>query len=317
MTQRKVIILVFTFLNLISCAQVNTEKKAESNEGVQSKSEIAEIKVGLANIQEVLELCGDLNVAAMVNQTSVINDVHLVDTLLKRNVQLKQIFAPEHGFRGNADAGEDVKDNVDIQSGLPIISLYGINKKPSPKQLEDIDIILFDIQDVGARFYTYISSMHYLMDAAAENGLKMIVLDRPNPNGHYVDGPVLEKEFQSFVGIHEIPVVHGMTVGEIAMMIKGQSWLDSKNELDLAVVKCENYDHKSKYQLSIPPSPNLPNMKAIYLYPSLCLFEGTVVSVGRGTRLPFQIFGHPSFEDDSFTFTPKPGYGGEASKTQR
>ncbi len=328
MIQRKVIILIFTFLNLISCAQVKSDASSIHGENTTNEAVQPSVSVGLANIPEILSLCGDLSVAAMVNQTSVINGVHLIDTLMAHAVNIQNIFAPEHGFRGNADAGELIKDGRDTKTGLPIISLYGDNKKPKLERLGEtkklegdietgvsqIDLFIFDLQDVGARFYTYISSLHYIMEACAQANIPLVVLDRPNPNGHYVDGPLMEMEFQSFVGMHEIPIVHGMTVGEIALMIKGEKWLDTENELDLTVVKCQNYDHNTMYELSIPPSPNLPNMKSIYLYPSLCLFEGTAVSIGRGTDLPFQIYGHPSFTNETFAFMPQPSYGAKNPK---
>ncbi len=243
-------------------------------------------------------------VAVVANQTSVVGNIHLVDTLLAKGVNVVKVFAPEHGFRGKADAGEHVKNDIDVKTGLPIISLYGKNKKPSAHQLHDVDAVVFDIQDVGARFYTYISTMHYVMEACAENVKEFWVLDRPNPNGFYIDGPVLKKKFKSFVGMHPIPVVHGLTVGELAMMINGEKWLKNGIECDLKVVSCENYTHKDLYQLPIKPSPNLPNMSAVFLYPSLCFFEGTVISVGRGTDKPFQVFGHPLLTNTTYDFVP-------------
>ena len=235
----------------------------------------------------------------------------LVSELLGVNVV--KVFSPEHGFRGDADAGEKVANGIDPKSGLPVVSLYGSNKKPTVEQLAGIDIILFDIQDVGARFYTYISTLHYVMQAAAENGQKVIVFDRPNPNGHYVDGPVLNPKFSSFVGMHQVPVVHGMTIGEYAQMVNGEGWLGGQLKCELEVIKCEGWDHTKFYELPIAPSPNLKNMTAIYLYPSLCFFEGTVVSVGRGTDFPFQVIGHPKFTVDVleklYTFKPMPNAG--------
>jgi len=218
-------------------------------------------------------------VALVVNQTSRIGSVHLVDSLLSAGVPVKLIFAPEHGFRGQADAGASVADGRDRRTGLPIFSLYGRHKKPSAEQLSGIDIVVFDVQDVGARFYTYISTMHYVMEACAENDVFFMVLDRPNPNGHYVDGPVLDTAYRSFVGMHPVPVVHGMTVGEYARMINGEGWLSIPAEMK--VIPCQGYTHQTPYELPVKPSPNLPNMRAIYLYPSLCFFEGTAVSVGR------------------------------------
>lgn len=235
---------------------------------------------------------------------------HLVDTLLSHGIDIVMVFAPEHGFRGTADAGARVNDGVDAQTGIPIISLYGANKKPSKEQLAGVDVVLFDIQDVGARFYTYISTLHYVMEACAQYNKKIIILDRPNPNGHYVDGPILEREYQSFVGMHPVPVVHGMTIGEYAMMINGEQWLGNNLKADIEVIKCENYTHDAAYSIPIKPSPNLPNDQAINLYPSLCFFEGADVSVGRGTNMQFQVYGSPSLvKYTDFSFIPTPNEG--------
>lgn len=244
-------------------------------------------------------------VALLVNQTSVIKHSHLVDTLLSHDVRIVKIFAPEHGFRGNADAGEKVKSGVDSKTGLTITSMYGASKKPSKESMKGIDVVIFDIQDVGARFYTYISSLQYMMEACAEAEVPMIILDRPNPNGFYVDGPVLEKQYSSFVGMQAIPIVHGMTVGEYANMLNGEKWLSNKLTCKLTVIPCKNYTHKTLYELPIAPSPNLKSAISVFLYPSLCLFEGTIVSVGRGTKHPFEMWGHPSFKKMNFSFTPK------------
>jgi uncharacterized protein YbbC (DUF1343 family) len=235
----------------------------------------------------------------------------IVDYLVWKKIAVQKIFAPEHGFRGTADAGEVIKDGKDTQTGLPIISLYGNNKKPKPEQLADIDILVFDLQDVGARFYTYISTLHYVMEACAENNIPLLVLDRPNPNGAIVDGPILEKEYKSFVGMHEIPVLHGMTIGEYAQMINGEKWLKDGLQCNLTVIPCLNYSHDMKYSLPVKPSPNLPNDQAINLYASLCFFEGTNVSVGRGTEKQFQIYGSPFLPENEFdfSFTPKPNFG--------
>jgi len=243
----------------------------------------------------------------MVNQTSVIGRTHLVDTLLRLKVTIKKILAVEHGFRGKADAGENVNDAIDAATALPVVSIYGSKEKqkPTAEQLADVDVVIFDIQDVGVRFFTYISSMQYLMEACAENRKKVIVLDRPNPNGAYVDGPVLNSELKSFVGMNPIPILHGMTVGEMAQMINGEGWLDGGKKCDLKVLAMKNYDHKKKYSLLIRPSPNLPNDHAIALYPSTCLLEGTVISVGRGTRTPFEILGNPSLKKQPFQFKPE------------
>jgi uncharacterized protein YbbC (DUF1343 family) len=262
------------------------------------------LQTGAEQLELYLPQLKGKRVGLIVNQTSIVGQTHLVDTLLSRGVKVATIFAPEHGFRGEADAGAHVKDAKDIRTGLPIISLYGKNKKPSAEQVKDLDVLLFDIQDVGTRFYTYISTMHYVMEAAAENNKPVLVLDRPNPNGHYVDGPVLEMEQQSFVGMHPIPIVHGLTVGELAEMINGEKWLKGKQEADLTVVPVANYTHNTAYILPVKPSPNLPNQQAIILYPSLCLFEGTNVSVGRGTPTPFQVIGSPYYIYKDFSFTP-------------
>jgi uncharacterized protein YbbC (DUF1343 family) len=243
-------------------------------------------------------------VALVVNHTSLVGKVHLADTLKKSGINIVRIFGPEHGFRGEAADGELVNDSIDQQTQIPIASLYGKNKKPTASQLQNIDVVVFDIQDVGARFYTYISTLHYVMEACAENGKKLLVLDRPNPNGSYVDGPVLEPELKSFVGMHPIPVVHGLTVGELAQMINGEKWLDGGRTCDLKVVTIKNWNHQLPYSLPVRPSPNLPNDQAIRLYPSLCLFERTVISVGRGTTLQFQVLGNPLLNELSFQFTP-------------
>jgi uncharacterized protein YbbC (DUF1343 family) len=255
-------------------------------------------------LDEFLPLLQQKRVALVVNNTSLVGSTHLADTLLSRGVMIKKIFAPEHGFRGTADAGEDVKDGTDTRTGLPLVSLYGNNKKPTPEQLADIDIVIFDIQDVGVRFYTYISTMHYLMEACAENNKILLVLDRPNPNGSYVDGPVLEPEFKSFLGMHPIPLVHGLTVGELGNMINGEGWLAGQKKCLLKVIPMKNWKHSDRYSLPAKPSPNLPNDQAIVLYPSIGLFEGTVISLGRGTQMPFQVLGHPDLKDMPFEFTP-------------
>ena len=295
-------------INLIICLFFLT-----TNIVAQEVEYKTDIKVGAEDFQSYLTLLKDKQVGIVGNQTTAINGVHLVDTLLSLDVNIVKVFAPEHGFRGSADAGEKVKDDKDVKTGLPIISLYGKNKKPKAELISDLDIIIFDIQDVGARFYTYISTMHYVMEAAAENNKKVIVLDRPNPNGFYVDGPILETKYKSFVGMHKVPIVHGMTIGEYAQMLNGEKWLENGIQCDLTVVKCKNYEHKDFYKLPIKPSPNLPNMASIYLYPSLCLFEGTDVSVGRGTPTPFQIFGKPNV-DGEFKFTPVPTDGAKRPK---
>ncbi|NLK80835.1 MAG: DUF1343 domain-containing protein [Bacteroidales bacterium] len=263
------------------------------------------LRVGAECTEDYIPYIQDKRVAVVANQTSVVQGVHLVDTLMRLDVPVKKIFCPEHGFRGNADAGEHLQNSIDSISGLPIISLYGTHKKPYAHDLENIDIIVFDIQDVGARFYTYISTMHYIMEACAELSIECMILDRPNPHGFYIDGPILESSYTSFVGMHPVPVVHGMTIGEYARMINGERWLKNGIQCDLTVVLCDGYDHSMRYQLPIPPSPNLPNMQAVYLYPSLCFFEGTVFSCGRGTDFPFQLVGAPEYSDTSFSFMPR------------
>jgi uncharacterized protein YbbC (DUF1343 family) len=276
---------------------------------------INDIKVGADRTDIYLPLLKGKSVAIVANQSSTIKKIHLVDTLISLGVHIKKVFCPEHGFRGIVDAGAKVKTYKDSKTGLPIISLYGKNKKPSPENYKDIDIVIFDIQDVGVRFYTYLSTLHYVMEACAENNKPLIVMDRPNPNGYYIDGPVLEDTYKSFLGMHNVPLVYGMTIGEYAQMINGEGWLKGGVKCNLKVVQLENYSHNDYYELPIRPSPNLPNMASVYLYPSLGLFEGTVVSVGRGTDLPFQVIGHPTLQksypkgakaDYKFTPNPKP-----------
>lgn len=267
----------------------------------------SQVITGAERVEDYLPLLEDKNVGLVANQTSVIGNQHIVDRLLAEGVKLVKIFSPEHGFRGSADAGEKVADGKDKKTGLPIISLYGKHKKPTKEDMTEggIDIMVFDIQDVGVRFYTYISTLHYVMESCAENKIPLIVLDRPNPNAFYIDGPVLEKEHKSFVGMHPVPVVYGMTIGEYAKMINGEGWLKNKVKCDLKIIKCWNWNHNTEYELPIKPSPNLPHKDAIILYPSLCFFEGTVVSAGRGTDFPFRTFGMPGLKNTSFTFTPR------------
>ena len=248
-------------------------------------------------------------VAIVSNQTSTIGNTHLVDTLITLGIKIQKVFSPEHGFRGNADNGEKVHNEHDVKTGLDVISLYGNNRKPTREQLMDVDVLLFDIQDVGVRFYTYISTLHYVMEACAEYKIPLIVLDRPNPNAHYIDGPVRDEQHKSFIGMHPVPIVYGMTIGEYARMINKEYWLPDSLTCNLYVVPCKNYTHATKYVLPIPPSPNLRSEFAISLYPSLCLFEGTTVSVGRGTDTPFEVFGHPMFPTSDFQFTPTSGFG--------
>jgi uncharacterized protein YbbC (DUF1343 family) len=264
---------------------------------------VVALQVGADQLHLLLPKLNGKRVALAVNHTSLAGSVHLADTLLGLKVNVVKIFAPEHGFRGTADAGETVKDGTDIKTGLPIVSLYGANKKPTAEQLADVDVVVFDIQDVGTRFFTYISTMHYLMEACAEQHKSFLVLDRPNPNA-YVDGPVLQPEFTSFVGMHPIPVVHGLTVGELARMINGEGWLAGGVTCTLEVIPVKGWTHADQYSPPVRPSPNLPNAQSIRLYPSTCLFEGTVLSVGRGTPTPFQVIGHPQLTTFSFSFTP-------------
>ena len=266
--------------------------------------------VGGNEIKNYIEDLTNLKVGLVGNHTSLIKRkngkyIHIVDSLISLEIEIKRIFSPEHGFRGEADAGELINNNTDSKTGIQIISLYGKNKKPTNKQLNGIDVLVFDIQDVGVRFYTYISTLHYVMEAAAENNIKLIVLDRPNPNGHYVDGPVRELDLKSFIGMHPVPIVHGMTIGEYALMINNEGWLASKVKCDLKVIQMKNYNRNITYKLPVKPSPNLPNQKSINLYPSLCLFEGTSISIGRGTNLQFQIIGNPNWKNYNFNFTPK------------
>lgn len=264
--------------------------------------------VGASRLELYLPLLKDKKVGVVANQTSIFNSTHLIDTLISKSINIQTIFTPEHGFRGTADEGALINNSIDEKTQLPIVSLYGKNKKPNSEQLDNIDVLLFDLQDVGTRFYTYISTMTYIMEAAAENDIPVIVLDRPNPNGFYIDGPILEKENSSFVGLHQVPVVYGLTIGEYAQMVNGEYWLKDSLQCNLTVIPLGNYDRNNIYELPTKPSPNLPNWESVYLYPSLCFFEGTTVSVGRGTESPFQVYGHPMIESD-YSFTPKQAEG--------
>lgn len=302
-------LMIFSLmLGLPSCAQTQSISSAQ-----------AEVITGAEQTYEYFPLLRGKSVGVFANPTSVIKNTHLVDSLLHAGITVTTIFGPEHGFRGKADAGEHIENGVDSKTGVKVISLYGDHKKPIAKDLEDLDILVFDIQDVGVRFYTFISSLQYFIEAALENKKPLIILDRPNPNGFYVDGPVLDKSFSSFVGMQPIPVVHGMTIGEYALMICGEGWLTPGNDYAdpkrlLAIISCLRYDHKTKYVLPVNPSPNLKQMQSIYLYPSTCFFEGTVLSEGRGTETPFQVFGHPTLPKKLFSFTPKPNEGAKSSK---
>ncbi len=314
---------LFVLILTVSCGrstgQINTEiKEAETKiEPTTPNQNIKEnLVLGANKTEAYLPLLQNKKIGIVGNQSSLILNqskenepptyTHLVDSLVSLNMNVVKVFAPEHGFRGIADAGETIKDGKDVKTGLPIISLYGDNKKPKKEQLKDIEVIIFDLQDVGARFYTYISTLHYVMEACAENNIPLIILDRPNPNGHYVDGPTLKPEHSSFVGMHPIPVVHGLTMGEYGLMINGEKWLKNSITCNLQVIKMDNYDHELKYELPVKPSPNLPNAKAINLYPSLCFFEGTNVNVGRGTNQQFQVYGSPFLNKEKFSFTYTP-----------
>lgn len=302
------LLVFFMFFSFISCGQ-----------DLVSKKETFNIETGAQQPKLYLKFLKGKNVAVVANQTSVVfknnsNNIHLVDTLLKQQINVTKVFSPEHGFRGKADASEKVLDSKDVKTGLPIVSLYGKNKKPTKEQLKDIDVVIFDIQDVGVRFYTYISTLHYVMEACAEQNIQFIVLDRPNPNGHYIDGPTLEMEYKSFVGMHPVPLVYGMTIGEYAQMINGENWLKNNMKCDLTVIPLSNYNHNSEYSLPLRPSPNLPNDKAINLYPSLGFFEGTIINAGRGTENQFQQYGAPFFPKSEFTYTPHPNFGSKYPK---
>jgi len=263
-----------------------------------------DIQTAAEQTEAYLPLLKNKHIAVVANPTSIIGSVHLVDSLLSLGYKIEKVFCPEHGFRGIQEAGEIVENLVDKKTKLAVISMYGENKKPKPIDLKGLDIIVFDIQDIGARFYTYISSLHYVMEACAENNIELIVLDRPNPNGYYVDGPVLDMKFTSFVGMHPVALVHGMTIAEYARMINGEKWLKNGIQCKLQTIKVRNYNHKDYYSLPLKPSPNIHTMSAVYLYPSLCLFEGSIVSVGRGTMKPFQILGHPDLDSSLFSFIP-------------
>lgn len=294
--------VISLFCTFISCAQKTPLKPLEAAQ----RTEV------------YLPILKGKKVGIVANQTSVIYKsdgyTHLVDSLKSHEIDIVKVFSPEHGFRGKADAAELVADGVDVKTGIPITSLYGKNKKPTAEQLEGLDVVVFDIQDLGVRFYTYISTMHYVMEACAENNIPVIVLDRPNPNGHYVDGPTLDMEHRSFVGMHPVPLVYGMTIGEYAKMINGESWLKNEVKCDLTVIELKNYSHSSKYHLAIRPSPNIPNDQAVNLYPSLGFFEGTTINAGRGTEFQFQRYGASFFPESEFSYTPKPNFGSKYPK---
>jgi uncharacterized protein YbbC (DUF1343 family) len=320
---KDLLLVFFSALFIISChGQKNSQQATVNSQPIIPAAE---------RINVYLPLIKGKRVGIFANQTSTVGNSHLVDTLRKLGVDIKVIFGPEHGFRGTADAGEKIGNYTDEKTGIPVVSLYGSKRRPSAEDVKDVDILIFDIQDVGVRFYTYISSLEEFMEAAFEIGKPLMILDRPNPNGHYVDGPVLDKKYKSFVGMQPVPVVYGMTIAEYAMMIAGEKWLSEKanarydyyknyaqNSIDtpfhFQIIKNGNYTHKSKYVLPAKPSPNLPNIQSIYLYPSTCFFEGTVLSEGRGTNKQFQVFGHPSLPKNLYAFTPNPNEGAKSSK---
>ncbi len=320
--------------NIIPCLIILFICDRLTAQPVLIKSEIGNLKsqivTGAERMEVYLPYLKGKSVAVFANQTSMVNATHLVDTLISRGITIVKIFSPEHGFRGTADAGEHVKDAKDKKTGVPIISLYGDHRKPTPADFKDVDILIFDIQDVGVRFYTYISSLQYYLEAALENHKPLMILDRPNPNGFYVDGPVLDMKHKSFIGMQPVPIVYGMTIGEYGLMLAGENMLSKEantintfnvstkptadTPFHVTVIKCKNYDHNSKYILPVMPSPNLKTMQSIYLYPSTCFIEGTVMSEGRGTEAPFQIFGHPLLPKKLYAFTPKPNEGAKSSK---
>ena len=300
--------VIFIFILLLSCSN------SESSDG-QMIVEEKTIKCAASITEKYFpELIGK-KIGLIANHTSLIGKTHLLDTMISAGLNVKIVFAPEHGFRGDADAGEQITDSRDKKTNILIRSIYGKSKKPAQSDIKDLDVMVFDIQDVGVRFYTYISTLHYVMEACAEAGIPLIVLDRPNPNAKMIDGPVLDMEYSSFVGMHPVPVAYGMTIGEYAQMINGEAWLNNGISCDLKVIKCENYNHNMEYVLPVPPSPNLPNKRSIKLYPTLCFFEGTSLSVGRGTDMQFQVVGHPLLNGLSdFSFIPKPNYGAKYPK---
>lgn len=326
-------ILAMALLSYCSSASSGKATEAENLLPVQAEKQVEEVLPGAYRFDKYVQLLKGKSVAIFANQTSTVGDAHLIDTLQKQNVVIKKIFSPEHGFRGTADAGEKVGNYTDAQTGIPVISLYGSKRKPSEADVVDVDILLFDIQDVGVRFYTYISSLQEFMEAAIALKKPLLILDRPNPNGFYVDGPVLDTKYKSFVGMQPVPAVYGMTIGEYAYMLLKEKmlavqpkdprdvWIDPQangnidpSKFSLTIITCAGYSHTSKYVLPVRPSPNLPNIQSVYLYPSTCFFEGTVLSEGRGTSKPFQVFGHPALPKNLFSFTPNPTEGAKHSK---
>lgn len=327
LSQLKVVSIFCLFLSFWNCSQTSVSKGENKAPTVLTDSEnqdtiiedmtdeLKPIRTGSEQLEAYLPLIKDKRVGLVVNHTSMVGDKHLVDVLLENGVEVVKIFAPEHGFRGKVDRGATINDSRDEKTGLPVLSIYGKKKKPSAQDLSGIDWMIFDIQDVGARFYTYIYTMHYVMEACAENNKQFLVLDRPNPNGHYVDGPTMKKDYTTFVGLHDgTPVVHGMTIAEYAQMINGEGWLKDGVKCDLSYVSCSEYTHDRSYTLPVKPSPNLPNMTSIYLYPWICYFEGTAFSIGRGTNKQFQVIGHPDNPEGDFYFTPQPMEGARSPK---
>lgn len=308
---RRFIYIGFLALVFVSCTQIRRAQRVAPNDGLnepaygEAAPGMLAIKPGAERTRQYFNHLEGKRIGIVANQTSLIDEVHLVDTLLSSGLNVVKVFTPEHGFRGVAEAGELVNNQTDVRTGLPLISLYGDHRKPFQQDFEGIDIMVFDLQDVGARFYTYISTLTLVMEACAENGMPLLVLDRPNPNGFYIDGPVLNPKFKSFVGMHPIPVVHGMTMAEYARMVNGEKWLKDSVRCNLDWVEVSGYNHKKRYTLPVRPSPNLPDMESIYLYPSVCFFEGTIASVGRGTDYPFSIIGYPGYSEGNYSFTPE------------
>ncbi len=318
----RLIILLASFV-VVSCTQSRRLQKPQPSPSVESRENTFEaypkpaIKPAAERTRQYFSKLDDKRIGVVANQTSLIGQIHLVDSLLSAGKHVVRVFSPEHGFRGQAEAGELVGNNIDAKTGLALISLYGDHRKPTPQDMEGLDLVLFDLQDVGARFYTYISTLTLVMEACAENKIPLLVLDRPNPNGFYIDGPLLEPGFTSFVGLHPVPIVHGMTMAEYACMVNGEFWLKDSLHCDLDWVEVSGYNHKKLYRLPVRPSPNLPDMESVYLYPSLCLFEGTIVSVGRGTDNPFSIIGYPGFLDGDYKFTPESRVGASLNPTYK
>lgn len=307
--------VLFFSIFISSCSVKTHSTDDSSSENIENDSVSIEVKEkrveivspGAYAMRKYLPSLRNKRVGIVANPGSLVKGTHIVDTLLERSIDIQKIYSPEHGFRGKADAGEIIEHGVDKKTGIEIISLYGKNRKPSVEQLAGIDVMVFYLQDVGVRFYTYISTLTYVMEACAENNIPLIVLDCPNPNGDYIDGPILQPKNRSFIGLHPVPVVYGMTIGEYALMVNGEKWIST--ECELTVIPCVNYTHESSYHLPVNPSPNLRSDKAIAWYPSLCFFEGTVASVGRGTPTPFEVVGHPLYPNHDFMFTPLPDEG--------